>query len=97
MILLLALLAGAAAGAVIDVLAKEQYVAVMRAEEYVQPDGSPNTAPSLFIGLIHVAVTPNPDGSYGLGTTVWHDVAKATIIYISGPAQPGSDQTRFTN
>jgi len=89
--LFLFLLSYTSVQASINVFVNEQYLAVARAEEYVQPDGSPNTAPSVFIGLIHIAVTPLLGGStFTLSTTLWHNVAAATIVYINGPAAPGA-------
>lgn len=86
--------AAPAAGMVIDIAAQEQYTAVMRAEEFVNADGSlgPQPPVSVFIGLLHVAVVSGGgpgDMTATIQTTVWHQVAFATLVAINGPAAPG--------
>lgn len=75
-----------------DVLAHEQYVAVMHSEEYVLPNGTVGQYPSLFIGLFYMAVRLQPDNiTYSLQTVVWHQIGYATNITLDGPAPPGQN------
>jgi hypothetical protein len=77
----------------VNVTSVEQYVAVMRLEEYVPQPANNGTLSSLFIGLIHISVTsfasPPANPNYVLETTVWHQVDFANNISINGPAAAG--------
>jgi hypothetical protein len=70
-----------------NVFAKEQYVTVLRAEDYVQPNGRANDQPSVYIGLLHIAVI---DNTTQIQTTLWHNVANPAYFYLNGPAAAGS-------
>lgn len=83
---------GARAVFVPDVLAHEQYVAVMHSEEYVLPNGTVGQYPSLFIGLFFMAVRLQPDNvTYMIQTVVWHQIGYATNITLDGPAPAGQN------
>lgn len=67
----------------VSVSAEMQYATVMRAEDYVFPNGTVGSFPSLFIGLAHMAVIPIANTQTGtLQVTVWHQVDFATQIEL---------------
>jgi hypothetical protein len=67
----------------VSVSAEIQYATVMRAEDYVFPNGTVGAFPSLFIGLAHMAVIPIANSVMStLQVTVWHQVEFATQIEI---------------
>jgi len=67
----------------VSVSAEMQYATVMRAEDYVFPNGTVGSFPSLFIGLAHMAVIPIANSPMGtLQVTVWHQVDFATQIEL---------------
>jgi hypothetical protein len=82
-----------AMAAPVDVSQHEQYVAVMRAEEFVLPDNTVGQIPSTFIGLIHMALALQLDNTTRLVTTVWHQVDFATSVIVNGPAAAGHNPT----
>jgi hypothetical protein len=94
LLLIIYLFAHNCAAAPMNVTANEQYVAVMRSDEYVLSSGLIGQFPSIFIGLLHIAVLPPdptapPSTPYRISTTVWHDVGFATNISLMGYAKAG--------
>jgi len=87
----LAMVVAGAAGMAINITSNEQYTSVMRAEEYVYPNGTLGPTPplSLFVGLLHVSVVAYGATTATIQTTIWHQVAFATQVAINGPASPG--------
>lgn len=70
------------ASALINVTSTEQYVTLMRTEDYINPSTQHHVSdPSVFIGIVHISVVSDTQ----IQVTGMHQVAIATKISLEGP------------
>lgn len=78
----------------INVTVPEQYAALLRTEDYIDPTTQNKVSDvSLFIGIFHVSVQPQNDGTTNIQITGVHQIAFATKVSLEGPKNAGSAST----